>query len=237
VPALASRDIHVWRFALWAPEPVRSLLHSHLSAEERSRAARFHFERDRDRFVVAHGVLRVLLARYAGLEPGALNFGRGAHGKPGLVDQPGGDALTFNLSHAETVAVCAVGRNRRLGIDVEEPREDFFYEDIAPRYFSTQEVRALANLPPAQRANGFIACWVCKEAYVKALGTGLHTPLDSFTVSLVPGGPARFLAGVAPAWQVSCFTAGWRCQAALVYEGAPVDVRFFRLRSESISAA
>jgi len=229
VPALAPGDIHVWQFSLLAGEAIRSLLHSYLSSEEKERAARFHFRRDRNRYVVAHGVIRVLLGRYVSLQPAALHFYRGTNNKPALGDQPHGRALTFNLSHAETVGVCAVSRNRNLGIDVEEIKEESVDENFANRYFSPQEVKELMNLPPEQRANGFFACWTRKEAYVKALGTGLHAPLDGFTVSLVPDGPGRFLGGVDPKWRMSTFTAGSRFPAALVYDGAAANLRLFRL--------
>lgn len=229
VPALAPGAMHVWQFPLWTGEAARSLFHSYLSSEERARAARFHFPRDRKRYVAAHGLLRVLLGRYIGVQPAALRICCEANAKPALMNQPDGSPVTFNLSHAGSVAVCAVGRNRNIGIDVEKINGAFACEDIAGRYFSPQEVSALRNLPAEQRANGFFACWTRKEAYTKALGAGLHVPLESFSVSLVPGGPARFLEGVDPKWEMIAFCAGRRFPGALVYDGGAAGVRFFRL--------
>jgi 4'-phosphopantetheinyl transferase len=234
VAALASGDIHVWLFSLSTDEAIRSLLHSYLGAEEKARAARFHFDRDRNHYVVAQGIIRVLLARYIGLEPAALRFCRGASNKPALVDQLNENALTFNLSHTASVAVCAMGRHRNLGIDVEKIREEFGGEDVANRYFSRREVQALMHLPPQQRAIAFFAGWTRKEAYVKAIGAGLYAPLDSFTVSLIPDAPARFLGGVDPIWHLISFSAGRGFPAALVYDGGQANLRLFRLAPDFI---
>ncbi len=234
VPALMPGDVHVWQFSLSMGEAIRSLLLSCLSSEEHARAGGFHFARDRNRHLVAHGVLRILLARYAGVHPAALRFERDANNKPALTGQRGAVALSFNLSHAGALAVCAVSRNRNLGIDVEEIRKELPGEEIAGRYFSPQERSALMSLPLGNRSNGFFACWTAKEAYVKALGTGLHAALDSFTVSLGAEGTVRFLEGVDPKWQGIAFTAGRCFPAALVYDGDAAHLRFFRLASASV---
>jgi len=84
-----------------------------------------------------------------------------------------------------------VTRGRRVGVDIECIRPLPDLDEIAERVFSPEERLALRRLPPARRPEGFFNCWTRKEAYVKAIGSGLAHPLTRFTVSLAPGAPAR----------------------------------------------
>jgi len=229
VPPLQPDEIHVWRSDLLIGASAQSLLYGYLTAEEKERAARFHFDRDRDRFVVARGNLRDILARYLHQRASELQIGYGDEGKPAVPPDSTGRSLSFNLSHSEDLAVLALGWDRNIGIDVERIRHDMEHEDIARSHFSACEVSSLVGLAPPDRVDGFFLAWTRKEAYVKACGGGLQVPLDSFDVNLEPGEPARFLRGVDSRWQI----VGWLVEhgypAALVYDGAPAHVRFFTL--------
>jgi 4'-phosphopantetheinyl transferase len=185
--------MHVWRTALDVPESqVRSLWDT-LTADERQRAERYIFEKDRTHFVVARGLLRVLLGRYLRQEPQSLRFTYGPHGKPVLATDTGGGALGFNVSHSHGLALYAVTRGREVGVDVERIRPEVAQEKIAERFFSPREVTVLRALPTPLQATAFFACWTRKEAYIKAKGEGLALPLDQFDVSLAPGEPAALL--------------------------------------------
>jgi 4'-phosphopantetheinyl transferase len=98
---------------------------------------------------------------------------------------------------------------------------------IAERFFSADEVTELRALPAELKAEGFFNCWTRKEAYVKARGGGLRIPLDSFAVALRPGAPAQFVQGVESRWNLFGFSPGSNYVAALVFDGAPCEVRFF----------
>jgi 4'-phosphopantetheinyl transferase len=188
---LRAGDVHVWRVDLAVNAGAVSRLAADLSEDERARAARFTFERDARRFVVARGALRALLGRYLDASPRALAFTYGAHGKPAL-EGPGG-ALSFNLSHSGEVAVVAVGWRRTLGVDVELWRPLPDLDALAARSFAPRERAVLDALPEGERHPAFFRCWTRKEAFIKATGQGLAQPLDAFVVSLAPGEPARFL--------------------------------------------
>jgi 4'-phosphopantetheinyl transferase len=161
-----------------------------LSADERARSQRFRFARDRRRFIVGRGTLRLILGRYLGAQPARLSFRYGPHGKPAL---EGDSALRFNLSHSQGLALYALAMEHEVGVDMEriQPLPDL--EDIARSCFAEGEIAALWALPEAQRLHAFFACWTRKEAFIKAIGDGLSFPLDRFDVSLVPGAPARLL--------------------------------------------
>ncbi len=228
-PQLRPNEIHVWLNPLVIEASTQSLLHSYLSADEKQRAARFHFERDRIRFIATRGTLRTLLGQYLRKQPGELQLRLGQQGKPALAPESAGRSLSFNLSHSEDVAVFAFGWNRNIGVDVERIRPGVGHEDIAHYHFSAGEVRSLASLPPENRVEGFFFCWTRKEAYIKASGRGLQIPLDSFDVNLEPGTPACFLRGVDPSWRIIGFEADQQYPAALVYDGLPADLRFLTL--------
>jgi 4'-phosphopantetheinyl transferase len=220
-------ESHVWHAALEREENIISQLESTLSLEEKARADRFHFAKDRNRFVVARGLLRELLGAYLQHPPEDLEFSYGQHGKPALSGAHRSSGLCFNLSHSAGLAVYAIARERNLGIDVEHIRPDSAGDDIAERYFSAREVSELRSLPPHERVDGFFRCWTRKEAYLKATGMGLQIPLDSFAVSLALGQPAEFLSGVDSRWHLAAFNPAESYVAAVAYDGAPCSIKYF----------
>ena len=223
-------DIHVWHAALDREESALAQLTELLSPDEKTRAGRFRFVKDRNHFTVARGVLREFLGAYLQEEPASLEFSYGQHGKPALAGKHASSGLCFNLSHSFGMAVFAFARGRNLGIDVERVDPESTGEDIARRFFSPGEVSDLRSLPPTGRPEAFFRCWTRKEAYIKALGTGLHTPLDGFSVSLLPDQPAQFLGGVDPCWHIAAFHPAEDYAAAVVYDGGPCSVRFMGSR-------
>jgi len=190
--SLGSDEVHVWRASLHLEASRLESLLPTLAEDERARAARFYFPKDRDHFVAGRGILRALLARYLGAHPADLRFRYSPKGKPALVPEFDAGALRFNVSHSHGLALYAVTRGHDLGVDVEriQPRLE---ERIAERFFSPREVAALQTLPPPLQHEAFFACWTRKEAYIKATGEGLSLGLDQFAVSLVPGEPAALL--------------------------------------------
>ena len=191
--SLSSGEVHVWRVDLQQPPEVEQRLLRTLDQDERARAGRFHFEKHRRRFVVGRGVLRSLLGRYLDVRPEDVRFIYGPYGKPALDDAHGGGALRFNASHSHELGVFAFAQDHEVGIDVEFIKHDFATEEIAERFFSEYEVGVLRALPGDEQAAAFFRCWTRKEAYIKAIGSGLSHPLDQFDVTLAPHEDAALL--------------------------------------------
>jgi 4'-phosphopantetheinyl transferase len=191
---LSSAEVHVWRAALDPAASCVEALQQPLSADELQRAARFHFPRDRRRFIVARGVLRDILSRYLGVPPAALAFRYSAYGKPALADVTADEGLCFNISHAHEMALFAITCGREVGVDIEYLHRTIACEEIAERFFSARERASLRAVPAEVKHQAFFNCWTRKEAYIKAHGEGLSLPLDQFDVSLTPGEPAALLA-------------------------------------------
>ena len=194
-PSLTTDDVHVWRIALEMRDPHLTSLREILADDERRRAERFHFEKDRRHFIAGRGALRMLLSRYLNQSPEAVRFAYGNYGKPRLADETNAIDLRFNLTHSHGLALLAVTSGRDIGVDVEHLRDlERDGEPLAGRFFSPREAAVLRSLPPELRREAFFHCWTRKEAYIKANGKGLSLPLDQFDVTLRPGEPAMLLA-------------------------------------------
>jgi 4'-phosphopantetheinyl transferase len=139
----------------------------------------------------ARVALRDLLAARAGAAPEELSFVAGAHGKPALAGPHAG--LPFSLSHSGGLALVALGEARPVGVDLERPRPPERAAGVAERFFTAAEARAVRGRP-----GDFLRIWTRKEALLKAVGTGLTVPLDSFEAPL--GSPARIASFHGSAW-------------------------------------
>lgn len=235
--ALADDEVHVWRAVLDDPALDAAAVYHTLGADERERAERFFFARDRARFIVARGVLRLILGRYLAVEPGELRFAYNAYGKPALTGGADAQQLRFNLSHSQGLALYALARSCEVGIDLEQIRADLASDLIAERYFSAQEAAMLRALPPESRLQGFFNCWTRKEAYIKARGMGLSLPLDQFTVALLPGEPARLLGVVgapdeAARWTITALEPGDGFAAAVAVAAHGRHIRCWQWSNE-----
>jgi len=142
-------------------------------------------------------MLREILTAMLGINHRSLAFAYGESGKPQIAAPAAARSLHFNLAHSDSIAVYAIAKHE-LGVDVERIRPMVDAEQIASRFFSRREKDCLLALPEEQRREAFFNCWTRKEAYLKAIGSGLDDQLDQIEVSLAPGEPAELL-GVPPA--------------------------------------
>jgi 4'-phosphopantetheinyl transferase len=228
--ALPEDEVHLWRADLEAIRTDESRWQKLLSSDESTRAARFHFARDRQRFVASRALLRTILGSYLATDPSGLSFAYSKKEKPSLGQGHRASGISFNLSHSGGVALFAFTRRREIGVDVEHLRSDFDLEAIARRFFSASEQKRLAALPPEEKAAAFFRCWTRKEAYIKATGDGLSLPLTQFDVSLEAGETSGLLATrpnaeEAGRWQLREVAGGSGYIAALCVRGKDWKLR------------
>ncbi len=171
-------ECHVWHFLLSLEVSQRERLWRTLSADERQRAERYKVERPREQFVAARGRLRHLLGAYLGVSATAVELVPEPDGKPILR----GANLSFNVSHSGDVGLIAVA-NRRIGVDVEELRDVPNAAGLVERFFGPEEREQFVRLPEELKLLGFLRGWTCKEALLKAVGTGIQN-VDKCVVDL-----------------------------------------------------
>jgi 4'-phosphopantetheinyl transferase len=188
----ANDEIHVWSARLDDPAAERNDFGETLTTDERDRAARFHFEKHRRRYIAGRTALRCLIGSYLQVKAAEIRFDYAGQGKP-ILAWPKFAGLEFNVSHSGNLALFAFAFGAPIGVDVEVIRPFPNLNDVARRFFSALEYDMLQQAAPELRLEAFFNCWTRKEAYIKAEGQGLSIPLDSFTVSVAPGAPARFV--------------------------------------------
>lgn len=162
------------------PGPIELRCESWLDASDLERAAMFRQPTSRNQHVIGKGMARRLLGNHQ-VKPHAIRFDAEVHGKPFVVE-PEQAKRPFNVAHTDGLVMCGIGNDshRWLGVDVERigRRTD---PALAQRYFSQPEIRYLNGLEGDQRRReAFLRIWTLKESFIKAIGTGLQTPLADF---------------------------------------------------------
>ena len=185
---LRNDTVQVWALTLEGDEAERAGCRSVLSAAERDRAERFRFDALRASYELSHGMLRYILGSLCDVEPAAVDFIHGEHGKPALSPecQPRHAPLSFNLSHSHRRALVAVSTGREVGIDIEQIDTRTSALSIADSYFCAPELAAIQSAPEGETHDMFFRYWTAKEAVLKAQGCGLTVPLHSFCVVFDP---------------------------------------------------
>jgi 4'-phosphopantetheinyl transferase len=198
---------------LWWGDVSHFLMHqdyfySTLNAEEQTKAQRFVTSELSSRYIIAHGLLRELLAHYLQKTPEAITFERSPQGKPFIKDC----SLSFNLSHARDGMLFGFSRQTPVGVDIEFiNREELSALSIAQRYFHPKEFEALQSLTAEEQISAFYQVWTQKEAVLKAMGVGIAHHLATCEVSVLPTEPARLISfegqqQIAQPWQLHRFT-------------------------------
>jgi 4'-phosphopantetheinyl transferase len=211
---LADGQVDVWLASLSVDTETLQDLYGVLTPAERERCDRCQVPLVRSQRIVARGKLRQLLASYLNVAPAAIDLTVGLQGKPQVA------GLEFNLSHSGDLVVYGVG-SVAVGIDIEQQR-DLNYEALMQRFFAPAERQAWQEVPMDRRSATFFQLWTMKEAYVKAIGTGLHTPLSTFAVSLQS--PWQILGH--DHWQLEALAlpAGYWGAIAIDNPGSPIQV-------------
>lgn len=183
-----------------------------LDETERARADRFHFERDRLRFIHSRTALRHVLAHHIGCRPPDVHIVIDKAGKPHLPER---NALAFNLSHSGAWALIATHANTPIGIDLELPRQPSQLQGLIAQTLHLQEQAQIPQDTDAIRSAAFTRLWVRKEACLKAIGLGLQVPPQDVNVASHPPNASRGSTAV----QLNA----WRWQVAWSDEDLPLD--------------
>jgi len=185
IPGLIPGKIDVWFFDIDRTPSEIDEFKAILSSEERTRAKRFKFLNDRRRYVVQHGILRVLLSKYMKKEPQQVEIRTSLNGKP-YVDSQDRGAIHFSASRSDEFVMLAFNCIDNIGIDIEKIRNIPDILEIVERHFTHNEKKEILFCPEASRLELFYKLWTRKEAVLKAQGLGLLTPLNCVNVAVSP---------------------------------------------------
>ncbi|MCA9137648.1 MAG: 4'-phosphopantetheinyl transferase superfamily protein [Planctomycetales bacterium] len=161
-----------------------------LDPQELASADRFRRTTTRNQHVVGRAMARRLLGA-TNVAPQQIQFAAGAFGKPEVVTPPEA-VLPFNIAHTDGLVLCGVANQQAdlVGVDVES-LDRRTSTDLAERYFAKPEIEFLRDKPADQQQYFFLRIWTLKEAFIKAIGTGLHTPLADFAFEGIDGDRPR----------------------------------------------
>jgi 4'-phosphopantetheinyl transferase len=180
LPALATDEVRVLRVNLRGADepddPSALPLWKLLCDDEQARALRFVRARDRRRFVVCRGSLRLILGQLLDVPAERITFRAGMGGKPemgGSYDFQSKSALRFNVTHSDELALIALTLGRELGVDLERLRSISEADRIVESYFTPTELAQYRATDQSERAAAFLRGWTRKEAILKAKGVGL----------------------------------------------------------------
>jgi 4'-phosphopantetheinyl transferase len=162
-------QLDVWRLRLSLHRELLQQFEPMLDDSQRQRASEFRFPELRERYILRHGLLRLVLACYVQRLPGEIRFEIGAHGKPRLTPEFG--AVHFNLSDSGDLAVIAVA-GAEVGIDVEQVNQRQPPLEIVPQLHESERL-AVETSDLLRRAEVLYQIWVRKEAYLKCRGEGI----------------------------------------------------------------
>jgi 4'-phosphopantetheinyl transferase len=176
-------EIHTWVIDIKEHKTENQRLQRLLSSDEMIRSQRFHFDNDREMYVIAHGALREILSYYLNCLPQNIQLSYAEKNKPYIAH----GNLQFNLSHSHQLAVVVVGLTHAVGVDIEHiGKENLDELQIAKRFFAEEEYQQLFSLPREQQHRAFLETWTRKEAFIKSIGDGLSFPLNEVIVNVPP---------------------------------------------------
>ncbi|WP_375333157.1 MULTISPECIES: 4'-phosphopantetheinyl transferase family protein [unclassified Candidatus Tisiphia] len=181
--SLKINEVHIWSTCLLENPQDLDLQYSYLSTDEKERAEKFYFARDKIKFIQRRCLLRFIIAGYTGISVNDIQFKYNEYGKPKLKNNIIG--LSFNVSHSHDFIVLAFTRYNEVGIDIELTKEDNVNWLITSDIFTNNEINLFHDLASFNTREIFYKLWSGKEAYLKALGVGLSIPLNSVEITFV----------------------------------------------------
>ncbi|MER8002637.1 4'-phosphopantetheinyl transferase superfamily protein [Streptomyces sp. NPDC095613] len=164
----------------WATDALTAL-----SAEETARVRAQRSAAARGRFLASRRLLRHTVGTLLAVPWTGVRLARTPLGRPVLPDRPD---IGISLSHTGGLLAVAVSALGPVGVDTERAGRPTGPE-LAGRVCAPGELLHLAGLPARDHADAVLRLWTLKEAYVKALGTGLRVSLRGIGFDAI-GGPS-----------------------------------------------
>ncbi|MFW8565891.1 4'-phosphopantetheinyl transferase family protein [Orrella sp. 11846] len=162
----------------------------YLDREERVRWESLSNELLRHRYLISHSLIRTTLTHYAQqhlnlvIDPQSIQLAKQPKGKPIIAAPAALQSVSFSLTHTHDLAAVAVSASGPVGLDAEWLHRQGPSIAVAKRFFTLQEYEDIRSAPQAQQHQRLLTYWTLKEAYVKAVGTGISSSFKKFRLIL-----------------------------------------------------
>ncbi len=231
-------NVVVWMTEVSTSWDALPFLEPCLDAQDRERAARFHFADDRARYVLGRGLARNILGRYLARTPETIEL---AATERGQLYFPDDETMRFSITHARDLVAVALTTRARVGIDIEYTERKLNLEGVAERILSAEDFREFEALPEQEKVAAFFRIWTRKEAYLKATGEGITNALKEISVSMHAEeigtiADARDAAG-AKKWRMHALTLPTNYMGCVACDDAAKRMDFQRVRLDGSDVA
>jgi 4'-phosphopantetheinyl transferase len=178
---LVDNEVHLWIAKVDTLFEYYSIYNKLLDDREQAKKNKFVFCYLKKRYAITHGILRDLLSNYLNVTNEKICLSYSDFGKPHLKYYSSG--LKFNLSHSGEIAIFGLAKNIEVGVDIEQVRNTF-NEGVREYVLSESEKSTFDKLRLEEKQLTFLNIWTCKEAILKALGTGLSKSMADIELTL-----------------------------------------------------
>lgn len=175
---LPKNELHVWRYTLSEQDYLNELKGPILSEEEKASYSRFVYEKDKRKYICNHVFRRNVLAQYLGIRPTDIRYSYTNFGKPFFAE---GD-IQFSHSYRADAGLLALYNGSEVGIDIEQIKEMQDVVTFCDFSFSDAEKKLIFADGGFNQATFFLF-WTYKEAFIKAIGTGLNADIRQFDLA------------------------------------------------------
>jgi len=181
----------VWLIRDGDPLPDWVASRSILSSAELARAESIRHPVAKANFIRGRTVVRSAFAPILGCDPSDVPIRLTPDGKPFLDSAEVGCELHFNMSHTDGFALFAISE-RPIGVDIEAADAKRDCDGLVRRFFTPGEREEYFALAEQRRPAAFLRGWTCKEALLKAIGSGVRD-LQNCAVRMDPDSPPAVL--------------------------------------------
>lgn len=164
-------SIHMWLVRYASLDRYFPLLSTLVSPEEKRKAADYKKSDDTRRYIMRHGIVRVILGKYIQKDPEKLPIITKESGKPDLLLDGRYSDVRFSLSHTDAMVCLGITRTYEIGLDIVNTNSCIPFQEIENYLFAPGERRWIEQTLPEQRPLPFFRIWSLKEALLKATGS------------------------------------------------------------------
>lgn len=233
-----NNKVHVWKANLNISKKQLQKYKNVLSAAERLKFESYRFNKDKNKHIASRGILRHILSIYLDDDPKNIVFTYNQYGKPFLKYNYNTKPLFFSTSHSGNIALYAIARNQEVGIDLQQFNRNIDCDLVGSKCYSDLEIKIKNSLPKKQKEHFFYTCWVRKEAFIKAKGTGLSEPLNEFSVLVDKKYPTRRISKIFRMNEINFWTIidlfpEDKYYAAIAIEGIQTNLQYYQYKASS----